>query len=319
MADEFLTLANLIKLNDKNLADFEGSDLFDAAPLMGTIAAIPSSNNTQHKYLKETAAPVVGFRAVNTGLDNSVGTHELVTVDLKILDFGFRVDIAEAKGYKGGPEALLAFMLKGHLKAALFAAEKQFLNGTNSNADGFTGFAQALPLSSPMVYNATGAAADTGSSVYLIRANGDETDVMAIGGSSDEAGPDAGALLDVEEAYITTDEDANGKKFDVYRQPGLGWLGVQVGSLTSLGRICNITEETGKTLTDDMIYEAISLFPAAKKPTHVVMNRRSLKQLRKSRTATNATGAPAPLPTALEDGTPIIVTDAIADDEAILT
>jgi hypothetical protein len=48
------------------------------------------------------------------------------------------------------------------------------------------------------------------------------------------------------------------------------------------------------------------------------MNRRSLSQLRKSRTATNATGTPAPIPREVE-GIPIIVTEALSSTEAIET
>jgi len=48
------------------------------------------------------------------------------------------------------------------------------------------------------------------------------------------------------------------------------------------------------------------------------MNRRSLKQLQVSRTATNATGAPAPFPQE-SFGVPIIVTDAILSTEALET
>jgi hypothetical protein len=53
-------------------------------------------------------------------------------------------------------------------------------------------------------------------------------------------------------------------------------------------------------------------------PTILVMNRRSLKQLQESRTATNATGAPAPFPSEAF-GVPILVTDAITNTEALLT
>ena len=49
-----------------------------------------------------------------------------------------------------------------------------------------------------------------------------------------------------------------------------------------------------------------------------VMNRRSLRQLQNSRTATNPTGAPAPIPDSAF-GVPIIVTDAIVSTEALLT
>ncbi len=61
----------------------------------------------------------------------------------------------------------------------------------------------------------------------------------------------------------------------------------------------------------------LALFPAGKAPSYIVMNRTSLKQLQQSRTATNATGAPAPFPSEAF-GVPIIVTDSIVSTEAIV-
>jgi hypothetical protein len=46
------------------------------------------------------------------------------------------------------------------------------------------------------------------------------------------------------------------------------------------------------------------------------MTRRSRGQLRNSRTATNATGAPAPMPTEV-GGVPIEVTDSLSNVEAL--
>jgi hypothetical protein len=96
-----------------------------------------------------------------------------------------------------------------------------------------------------------------------------------------------------------------------------GWLGLQFGSVYSLGRICNLDGTTGHTLTDDMIADAISKFPSDKPPTHIVMNRTSLKELRNSRTATSATGAPAPFP-AEAFNIPVIVTDSLTSTETAL-
>ena len=63
-------------------------------------------------------------------------------------------------------------------------------------------------------------------------------------------------------------------------------------------------------------YRVIPLFPAARQPNMIAMNRASLKMLRASRTAVNVTGAPAPRPTEVE-GIPIVVTDSIVSTEAV--
>jgi hypothetical protein len=66
-----------------------------------------------------------------------------------------------------------------------------------------------------------------------------------------------------------------------------------------------------------MISDLLSRFPAGKEPTHLLMSRRSIKQLQQSRTATTTSGAPAPFP---EDafGVPIVKCESIVNTETIL-
>ena len=107
-------------------------------------------------------------------------------------------------------------------------------------------------------------------------------------------------------------------RFPAFYHPIVSWCGLKIGSTYSVARVANLTEDSGKGLTDDLIYDALSKFPASRQPNVIVMNRRSLEQLRSSRTATNATGAPAARPADV-DGYPIIVTDAIGNTETLLT
>lgn len=309
MADDLLTLSDLIKLNDKNLADREISDLLNDAPLMRQLAADIASNGTTHKYLKETGAPVVGFRSVNEGREHDKSTDTEVSIDLKIVDASFTVDKALADAYRLGPEAYLAREGFRHLKAAFFLAEQQFINGTGSDSDGFNGLADELDDAHAMTVDAEGTTADTASSVYLIRTTGDLNDMTAITGRDGE--------LMVGDSVVQRVSDGDAKHYSAYYTPIEGWLGLQIGGLRSVARIYNLTEDADKGLTDELIYKALELFPASRQPTHIVMNRRSQRQLRDSRTATNATGAPAPRPTEVE-GIPIITTDGIGNTEALL-
>src|SRR5688572_14992160 len=111
MADLFMPLPELVKLNDKNARDMGATDIFNDAPLIRSLYATESSHGTKHSYLKETTAPVIGFRAVNVGIENSYGVEDLVTLDLAYLDATFFIDKAIATGYKGGVEGL--FTRKG--------------------------------------------------------------------------------------------------------------------------------------------------------------------------------------------------------------
>ena len=106
--------------------------------------------------------------------------------------------------------------------------------------------------------------------------------------------------------------------YPAYYVPVSAWLGLQVGSALSISRIANVTEDSGKTLSDDLIADAIAKFPAGRGPSFVVTGRRSWKQLQNSRTATNPTGAPAPLPESVF-GLPLIVSDALVETEALVS
>lgn len=309
MADAYQTLADLLVINDQNLADLNVTDLLDDAPLIKLLAAEPASNGTLHKYTKETGAPVVGFRDINAGLENTKSADTLVTVTLKLLDASFTVDKGLALAYHKGVEAYVERELKRFIKAAYANSEKQMINGTGNNVDGFTGLADALPLANNMTYNATGAAADTASSAYFIRTNADGNDCTVITGKDGQ--------IEVGETTEGPVAAAGGGTFTGLSTSVLAWLGLQIGSAYSVGRICNITAEAGKMLTDAMIGSALQLFPTSKQPTYLAMNRRSQWQLQASRTATSPTGAEAPLPTSTH-GIDIIPTDSILSTEAIL-
>lgn len=107
MADDLHGIADLIG-DAFDLADIEVSDLLKASPLIAALTMEPSSNGTTHKYVKETGAPVVGFRAENAGRDMDSSDDTLVTVNLKILDFSWMSDVAVANAWRKGFEDYVA-------------------------------------------------------------------------------------------------------------------------------------------------------------------------------------------------------------------
>ena len=308
MAGETNTLAGLIQMNDLNLADIDVSDLLEEAPLLQVLNAVTASNGTQHKYEKQTIAPGVAFRDPNTGIVNTAGKRELVSVDLKLMDAGFDRDKAIAMGYKAGKEAYMSKESIASLKTAFSGAEKQIINGTDADASGNTGFADALGTVGDKVISAGGAVADVQTSVYLIR-EGDD-DVSAVMGNDGDI-----TMSDMFDNFLVTNQ-TTGAGYDTFRVSILGWMGVQMGSVQSAVRIANL--DATATLDDAELSKAIAKFPAGKGPSYIVMNRQSLQQLQDSRTATNVTGVPAPFPTEAF-GIPIVVTDSITSTEAIVT
>ncbi|HEY4635661.1 MAG TPA: hypothetical protein VIG92_03790, partial [Rhodospirillales bacterium] len=107
MAADFHAIADLIG-DAFDLADFEVSDLLKASPFIAALKMEPSSNGTTHKYVKETGAPVVGFRAENVGREFDSSDDTAVSVALKILDFSWMVDVAVANAWRRGREAYIA-------------------------------------------------------------------------------------------------------------------------------------------------------------------------------------------------------------------
>ena len=317
MANAINTLAGLIVLNDANNDDIAVSDLLDDSPLMQVIHAKAASNGTQHKYVKQTVASASAFRAVNAGLAKTFSQDEQVTDTLKYLDGSFYVDVAIADAYAAGPEAYIQKELARTLRQRMFALESQVLLGTNNDASGFAGLeddAQLDAIADAMVTQpANPGAASANTSIYLIR-HGDE-DCAVVMGKNGEIVVGETVVQAVYPASDSTNTHA------AYYTPVGAYAGFQIGGAYSAARIANVncgTLTATDALTDDDLYGALSLFPSARQPNAIVMNRNALRLLRNSRTAVNATGAPAPRPTEVE-GIPIIVTDAITSAEATLS
>jgi hypothetical protein len=309
MADAYLTTTDVAHFNKVDM-DINVSDVLDDAPFLSVLAARTVLGNT-FKYSKITANPSVGFRAVNDGVENTKGTYTSVTLDLKVLDASFAVDVAAAQSDERGLEHIMAVEALAHLRQAMAEVEQQIFYGTGNDASGFAGFAgqsNLNQLSDAQVVGAGGTTAATGSSVYLVRTG--DADCQVLWGQQ--------GMIDIGERQVVERAGSSTGRFPAYYHPVVGWCGMKVGSIYSVIRIANLTADSGKGLTDSLISQALEKFPASRQPNYIVMNRRSLGQLQRSRTATNPTGSPAPFPQEAF-GVPIVVTDQINSTETLLT
>lgn len=309
MTHTYLTTANVAVFNKTDL-DIVVDDILNRAPLLQVLAARTCKSNVFY-YTRKTAAPAVGFRAANDGVEQKVTTREKVTCTLGIVDASFAVDLAVAQSDERGWQHLMGEEALDHLRQAMFKVEQQILNGTNNVAsDAFNGFPDFTSLDvtgDSMVIDAGGTVRYAATSVYLVRSG--PGDVEVLWGQEGQI-----SIGDMQ--IIERDGSATGT-FPAYYHPITGWAGLKVGSNYSVARIANITTETNCDLDDDLIAEALGEFPADRPPTYIVMNRRSLRQLQQSRTATNATGAPAPFPSEAFN-IPIVVTDALLNTEDLV-
>ena len=305
MADDYYTSAEIITFNESDLS-FDVSDVLNRAPMIRRLSAF-SVDGTQLKYVKQTGAPQVGFRNLNDGVENDVADWTQVTVDLAIADASFNVDIAAAEGYRLGPAAFLALQLRTDMEAMMFKIEQEVLYGANTN--GFAALGDELnAVADATVISAGGTTADTGSSVWAI--NSGFNDVQLAWGNQ--------GVIEAKDTSIIRTAGSSSGHFGSYWTPVTGYCGLIYGSAYSAGRLCNLTEDSGKGLTDDLLSQLLETFPSGRGPNMLVMSRRSLGQLQRSRTATNPTGQPAPFPDSAF-GVPIIVSDAVSDTEALVS
>ena len=305
MADAYMTSSTIVNFNESDL-EFDVSDVLNDAPVLAALSAF-SVAGTQLKYMKKTADPATGFRALNAGVDNTVATYSQVSVDLAIADGSFNIDIAAAEGYRLGPAAFIALQMRNHMQSLMFKIEDELINGDNT--DGFASLSDELDaVADETVIDAGGTTADTGSSVYLIRTG--MNDVQVAWGQE--------GVIEAKDTTIVRTADSSSKHFPSYFTAVTGYVGLIYGSAYSAGRICNLTEDSGKGLPDDLISQALSKFPAGRGPNLIAMNRRSLQQLQASRTATNPTGSPAPFPSS-SFGINLVVTDSISSTEALVS
>jgi len=171
------------------------------------------------------------------------------------------------------------------------------------DAKGFAGLIAAYDRDNFEV-DAGGTTPDTGSSVWAVRIG--RLDLQWLFGN--------GADLMLSPVRIGDVADSNGKPFEAYIQGLKAWLGLKVSSTRTVGRIKNLTEDTGKGLTDDLIADLLNKFPEGRGPDVLLMTKRSREQLRQSRVTALVTSPPIPTES---HGVPIKVSDALTDTEAL--
>jgi hypothetical protein len=106
-------------------------------------------------------------------------------------------------------------------------------------------------------------------------------------------------------------DGANSQKRNCFVQVIESWMSLAMESTRAGARLVNINDGANK-LSDNLWSSLFERFDESNPPTHIVMNKRSRRQLQQSRTATSPTGAPAPWPEEW-NGIPIISSKAITN------
>lgn len=314
MADEYPNMLDLAKktgadntvgLIEENLERYPEARLFPARTITGT----------SYKTLLRVDYPDPSFRAVNDVTQTKKSTFENKLVEAFFLDGQLEVDEAVDGADDDNIASEMDLQAGGMVKGALRKIGKQVWGGTSLDSKGFPGAAAIVP--SGLVVDATGTTATTGSSVYLV-IFGQQNAQLVFGKGRILTFPDwfkqrvdrtvagtAGHLM----AWVTNIS---------------GWVGIQWVNPYCVGRIKNLTADSGKGLTDSLISDLIAAFPADVDmgSARLFMTRRSARQLQKSRTPTsntsgNASSMPTPEWPTSSNGIPIEQTSSLTDVEAI--
>jgi hypothetical protein len=249
------------------------------------------------------------FRNANEGTVPVKSIRENRKVECFILEPIIECDKAVADKSEDGAEASIARETSDAMEGEMQGIGACFYygRGTNGNSKAYPGLIDAYD-SVNMVVDAGGTTDDTASSAWFVKFG--PKDVQWI------LGGDGSFAFRPPVTVISVDPNDSTKRLTVYQTGLTAWMGLQVGSLRSIVRIKKITADSTKTLTDAMMAAALAKFPVGTRPDVIFMSRRSLAQLQASRTAINATGAPAPTPTEYM-GIPIQPTDSIVNTEKL--
>lgn len=263
-----------------------------------------------------------GFRRANEGVALGKSTLEKKLHECFLYSHPLRIDKSvQAASTDGVADAQTIEMSQGVL-TLMQKMGRQIFYGTAADSLGFSGFKQFTPKtavagSSSIFVDATGTTANGASSIYAARIGLLDAHIVLGGGTAFNFGEWNSQLI----------TDANGKFYmaDVASLDAL--VGLQIARTTSVGRIGNLTAQSGKGATDALIATLMAQFPVGYEPTHFFMSRRSAAQLAASRPRTvyfTPGGNTAGNTAAITDytvrdyqGKPIIVTDSIGDTDAI--
>lgn len=329
-----ITMLDLAKLNSDRVRGLVEENVGAVPEIAGFPAVQLGAGELKFETLVRTGYPLASFHHMGEGLANSKSTWKKETFEC--FPFGGRVQAAKQTAdqhKRGGAAALFAAESSGIARVAMFEIAQQIWYGRNNDAKGFPGCknmtAFGTTFTDPLtgktyalnINGSTGATANTGSSVYFVRysRNQDVPDGIQLAFGNDE-------LFSLPDPIVNDIVDPNDstKMLRVYASVMDGFAGLIIPNQHSVRRIGNLSSDSGKGLTWALMDQAWASWPQGIKPDAIYMSARSQTQLQANSTVTlmgTGTDRPAqpttaPLPV-VYNGVPIIVTDAIADNEAI--
>lgn len=281
---------------------------------------------TSYKVVVASGDPTTGFTAANEGIAPTKSTLEQRLHECYIFRAAVAVDLAVQRASEGlGVDDLEMIEASRVTRAALREIGSQIWYGTTNDAKGFGGLKAFTPktltagtIGSSITVDAAGTTAGTASSIYAVKFG--LQDVHLIFGNNQ--------TLELGEFRDQMLADASGGQYAARVAQMTAWIGMQIGSVNSVGRILNVTADSGKTASDSLISQLMEKFPVGYVPDAFYMSRRSAAQIARSRPVTifsqagvapNSARTTPVIASRVNDweGIPIITTDSILNTDAL--
>lgn len=314
------TLLDIAKLNGNDVVVGLIEENLTSAPEIGIFPA-RTIRGTNYTTGIRTGFPSTGFRQANNGSTPSKSTFRQALVQAYIFGGVIQVDKAVGMAHEDGLAAFEMIESSGVVRSALIALGSQIWYGVTADANGFAGIKASVAYSTAataLVVNAAGSTATTASSCYAVKFGTQDVGLVVGQGGSIELPP----FTDQQIAGTTSGTWLPGRVSSL-----CAWMGLQIGNVNCAGRIANLTEDSGKGLSDSLLAQLLARFPVGYAPDAFFCSRRSARQLQISRTVVLNSGpgsakiagnveAVAPWPTSAF-GIPLYVTDSILNTDAI--
>lgn len=315
MPEGHYTVADIVKLRDEPLGGII-QDTARSFPLYGRLPAATVPKTTYNQPLV-TELPKGVFRGDNEGKKSSKARTKTVPVELQYFDGSMGpLDVKVARGDSNGVAAACTFATEQAMLGLANDLERQIIWGgqevhymeeDNETGEltpavmdlrqGFTGLCKNIPKHRR--YDAGGRTEYGCSDVFLVC-----FDLVKLILGND------GTLRSSTEVDFGLVTAPDGGTYYAYSQEIGGYVCITRPTANSVFRIANL--DATKTLNDTLIHRAMAACSNGYEYSAIFMTKDKREQLRNSRTATNPTGAPAPLPENV-GGVPIFVTSSIPD------
>lgn len=273
-------------------------------PALGMFPVLPRINGITFKSQFMVELPSTGFRNLGEGRAASKGRYEMRDFNLHLFSGRAEAEVAAYQADSGGEGAVKARAVRGTAQSALETLDGQIFYGTVKDGKGFPGLKQFTPFGGAYTLDATGTSSGATTSVYGVKFGEDYCSLCYGNGDPFNLGDWRRQDL--------LDADGNPYPGDVADLEG--WLGLIIKHKASVVRVCNITAQTGKGVTDVLLRNATLKLPTGSQPDVWFMNQAARAQLQDSRATPEVPYAPTPTES---NGIPIVVDDSILSTDAV--